>query len=504
MAELTAEQLAQRAFDVGLLDQRQLDTLWGELGSREVSGEALRSLLVRRELLTNFQLERLLKGDRAGYFYGDYKVLYLVGAGTFARVYRAVHKTSGKIVAIKVLRKRYADNPAMTEQFLREAELGTRLRHPHVCTIYEVHSEPKLNFMAMEFVEGQSLRDFVRVRGKVEPGEATRLIAEICAGLSHAFEKGVSHRDLKLSNVLVTSVGKGKLVDFGLGGTTVALNEESVENCPNPRTIDYAGMERVAGVRKDDLRSDIYFVGCIYYHMLTGIAPLFETKDRVARLSTTRFLEVVPINEHEPTLPAVVVKIVNKAMELNVKKRYQTPAEMLGDLKLATKRLAAVSEEEAISLTLPSESPAAVAAAQQAEAEAQEGVGRTLMVVESSVVMQNALREKLKEKGYRVLVVSDPDRALQRFEMALHGEFVADCVIFLTHQLGERSVDGFNKFGLDVATRDIPAIALLGEKQEHLRSQLQLSPQRVTLSMPLRMKELRATLLQLMGPAKTA
>lgn len=504
MAELTAEQIAQKAFDVGLLDQRQLDSLWGEIGGRDVSPEAMRSLLVRRELLTNFQLERLIKGERSGYFYGDYKVLYLVGAGTFARVYRAVHKTTGRVVGIKVLRKRYADDAAMTEQFMREAEMGTRLRHPNICTIYEVHSQPKQNFMAMEFVEGQSLRDFVKVRGKLDPSEATRLAIDIAAGMAHAFEKGVSHRDLKLSNVLVTSSGKAKLVDFGLGGVTEGTTDDALENCPNPRTIDYAGLERVSGVRKDDLRSDIYFVGCIYYHMLTGVAPLFETKDRVARLSTTRFQEVPPITDHEPNLPAVVVKVVNKAMELNVKKRYQSPAEMLADLKLASKRLAADNDEGEVSLALPGEDQAQAAARAQAEAESQEGAGKTVMVVESNVAMQNALREKLKEKGYRVLVVSDPDRALQRFEMALHGEFVADCVIILTHQLGERAVDGFNKFGLDAATRDLPAIVLLGEKQGHLQSQLQLNAHRVVLSMPLRMKELRSTLLTLLGPAKPA
>jgi serine/threonine-protein kinase len=88
--------------------------------------------------------------------------------------------------------------------------------------------------------------------------------------------------------------------------------------------------------------------------------------------------------------------------------------------------------------------------------------------------------------------------------MALHGEFVADCVIFLTHQLGERSIDAFNKFGLDVATREIPAVVLLGEKQAHLKSQLQLAAHRVSLALPLRMKELRATLLQLLGPANPA
>ncbi|HEX3726328.1 MAG TPA: serine/threonine protein kinase, partial [Pirellulales bacterium] len=95
MVELSAEQFAQRAFDLDLVDERQLQEVWGQIGSRQVSGEEFQQLLLRRELLTNYQTERLLRGDRTGFFYGDYKVLYLIGTGTFARVYRACHRTTG-------------------------------------------------------------------------------------------------------------------------------------------------------------------------------------------------------------------------------------------------------------------------------------------------------------------------------------------------------------------------------------------------------------------------
>src|SRR5215510_2895581 len=99
MPEISAEQLSQRMLDAGLMDVRQAESLWAELGTREVSYQDYSTLLLRKELLTNYQLDRLLKGEKGGYFYGGYKVLYLVGTGTFARVYRAVHMESGRIVA---------------------------------------------------------------------------------------------------------------------------------------------------------------------------------------------------------------------------------------------------------------------------------------------------------------------------------------------------------------------------------------------------------------------
>src|ERR1700730_13168442 len=140
MVELSAEQFAQRAFDLNLIDERKLQEVWGQLGSRQVSCEEFQQLLLRRELLTNYQTERLLRGDRNGFFYGNYKVLYLIGSGTFARVYRACHKTTGEIVALKVLRRRFADDPEQADRFYREGMMGATLVHPNIVPIMEVLS----------------------------------------------------------------------------------------------------------------------------------------------------------------------------------------------------------------------------------------------------------------------------------------------------------------------------------------------------------------------------
>ena len=185
----------------------------------------------------------------------------------------------------------------------------------------------------MEFVEGRNLREFVRIRKKLDPLEATRLMISITDGLRYAFEHGLTHRDLKMSNVLVSSRGEAKLVDFGLASMDDTLTDDDLADLPNTRTVDYAALERATGVRKDDVRSDIYFLGCIYYNMLTGQPPLVETRDRVQRLSKQRFLDVVPIQKVDRSLPASVTVVVNKAMALDPERRYQSPVAMLADLR---------------------------------------------------------------------------------------------------------------------------------------------------------------------------
>ncbi len=167
--ELTAEKLAQRVLDVNVLSEADLQSVWSELGTRSVTYDQFAQLLLRRDLLTNYQLDRLHQGYRHGFFYGEYKVLYLVGAGTFARVYRATHKNTNDLFAIKVLRKRMSDRPKEAELFRREGELGMDLKHPNIVAIHEVVSKGLMNYIAMDFVEGHNLRDFFKVRGKFEP-----------------------------------------------------------------------------------------------------------------------------------------------------------------------------------------------------------------------------------------------------------------------------------------------------------------------------------------------
>lgn len=482
MGKPSAEQVAQRAFDLGLLDQRQLQEIWAAHGTRNVTTDDFLTHLVRREYMTNYQVERLTRGERGGFFFGDYKVLYLVGAGTFARVYRAVHTKTGEVVAIKVLRRRYSENATQAGRFVREGRVVKSLQHEHIVPIHEVVSKGKVHFLVMDFIEGRNLRDFVKIRKLLEPKEATKLMIDIVDGLAHAFEQGLTHRDLKMSNILVSSDGSAKLVDFGLASLDETLNEVDLADVPNARSIDYAALERTTGVKKDDTRSDIYFLGCIFYNMLTGESPLAESRDRMHRLSRQRFLDVQPIRSIMPDLPDSVVLVVNKAMMLDPSKRYQTPTAMLADLQIALRRI----DDEV----------AAAAEAKKTPAEEEAPPKATIMIVEPNSQLQDVFRKGFRLAGYRVLITSDPNRALDR----LRGDAsTADCVIINAQNLGKQAVNVFNQFGGDPKTDFVRVGIMLDEQQAEWQSNIKGAQHRVIIQMPLTMKQLRQSVNDLLS-----
>ncbi len=498
MAELTAEKLAQRAFDCDLLDAHQLEAVWSEFGSRDVELKDFTALLVRKELLTNFQVERLVSNKRDGYFYGKYKVLYMIGAGTFARVYRAVDRESGRVVAVKVLRLRYIDDMETREQFLREARMVMPLRHPNIVPIYDVAEERGRPFMVMEFVEGQNLRDFVKVRGRLDLERSLDIMVDVAQALDYAAARGVTHRDLKLSNVLLSSLGRAKLVDFGLAAVAADMSDEAIIDAPNPRSIDYAGLERATGVRKGDSRSDLFFCGCMLYHMVAGKPPLYETRDRIQRLSVQRYREITPIREIVKDVPNYVIAVILKAMELRPEKRYQTPTEMLNELKAIRERVrrGETGDEEA-------EADAAVREGPQDQGLEQEGHDRRVMIVESKTELQDLFRDRLKRRGYRVLLTGNPHMALQRFEDHLEDEPLAHCAVFNSQNLGRAAVEAFNRFGELDETKELPAILLIDPQNKELIKEAHTTPTRILLGLPVSVKKLRAALFKLLRETAT-
>jgi serine/threonine-protein kinase len=279
--------------------------------------------------------------------------------------------------------------------------------------------------------------------------------------------------------VLIASTGRAKLVDFGLAA--LADESKSSDKGTSSRSIDYAGLERACNARKDDPRSDIYFAGCILYQLLTGVIPLADVTSHSERMSAARFRNVAPISQLDPQLPPSVMALVNRSMDLDLMKRFSKPGEMLAEIRSVQKRLES------------GEPDAAEAASGKLE---REGENHSVMIVESNIEMQDALRDSLKRRGYRVLVISDTQRALARFE---GGEMPAEVVIFCTTELGESALQAFNQFGQQAATSQVPAILFVAEMHKDFAMRAQLAPHRVVLPMPLKVRQMRGILLKLIS-----
>ena len=494
MPQMTVDDLTQRILSLELLRERDIRELWMSLGTQDIDVEAFTQALSRQGLLTNYQIERLVGGETSGFYFGEYRALYLVGAGSFARVFRATHKDSGKIVAVKVLRARFSESKDAVNQFVHEAELGMELRHPNIVPIYEVVSKDYLHFMVMDFVEGQMLRDFLKIRKTIEPKMATRIITDVCAALEYASKRGLQHRDLKMSNVMLSISGKAMVVDFGLAAL-LSVKDPSGEGV-SQRAIDYAALERITGAPKNDSRSDIFFLGCMYYNLLTGIAPLSETKDRMKRLDKTRYYQIKPIQVIAPRMPPAVSLIVNKAMSLDLDRRYQSMAEMHADLLVAARRLEEGGDDDIV----PTHIEMGLAAKENLATPKKQSQ-KSVMVVESDVEMQNIFREGLKKAGYRVLVISDPERALERIKE----DAPADLVIFNAQYVGPQALVSFNELVEDKRINDTPAILLLDEPQHKWAGKAKRDRLHLTIGMPISLKRIREVIGKMLEtPAPTA
>jgi serine/threonine-protein kinase len=486
MTPVTAEHLAHLLGELDLVGHSQLDDALREFGGHAQPAYDFGTTLVRRELLTGYQLERLLRGERAGFFYGRAKVLYQIGAGSFARVFRAVHRDDGTILAVKVLRSRYANDADKQATFRHEGEMGRLLRHPHIVAIEDVGQEQGVSYITMEFVEGQTLRELVRIRGAIDLPRALELIQQMLAGLEYAHRRGVTHRDMKASNVIVSAAGQAKLVDFGLAGVDDTA-DKAIGRMDKPRTVDYAALEKLTGMRDDSVRSDIYFLGTVAYLTLAGASALTESRDRNVRSDPRRFTAVTPLASRAPRLPRDVVDFVGRMMHLDPLERWQTAADARRALEQIIARRGAGAE------------PAPVAAGATAATAAPVAPTKgSVMVVEATEQAQQKLRQFFTKLGYRVLITESPQRALSRFATTPPP---ADLLVLSAQKLGGQAVEAFNALSADPFYAAVPAVLIAGPKQAGLAEQVRVDDRRKFVQLPMPSADFSRLLAGLLRPA---
>ena len=249
-------------------------------------------------------------------------------------VYRAHDTKLDRTVALKFISPRALKSEEERKRIVREAQAAASLNHPNIATVHEIDEVDGHTFIAMEYIEGEAL-DSKIAAGTVSVSEAVDIAAQIAEGLQTAHEKGIVHRDIKSSNVIVSEKGKAKLVDFGL----VKMREVSLVTKEGTTlgTVPYMSPEQARGEEVDH-RTDIWSLGVVLYEMLAGKRP-FRSEYEQALMYLIINEDPEPLKKHIPEISSDIVRIVNHALEKDKEDRYASAAEMLHDLKKYTESL---------------------------------------------------------------------------------------------------------------------------------------------------------------------
>lgn len=268
-----------------------------------------------------------------------FKIIKLLGQGGMGQVFMAEQSSLRRIVALKLIRPDTLASPTAIKRFRVEAEAIARINHPGIVQVYDVGESNGLPYMVLEYVPGRTLKDMLLRKGTLDEKLTISLLVQVAKALDRANEAGVIHRDIKPENILLNRKGQAKVADFGLArfrdekGIPLNLTQEGLAL----GTPLYMSPEQVEG-RQLDIRTDIYSLGVTAYHMLAG-APPFQGKNQleVALLHVQGKPE--PLEKLRPDLSPGLVSVVKRMMARKPDHRYQTPAELLGDLQKVSKGL---------------------------------------------------------------------------------------------------------------------------------------------------------------------
>ena len=270
---------------------------------------------------------------KPGAMFGHFVVTKYIGGGGMGRVYEGRDTALDRKVAIKVLPRQRAQDVGTVARFLNEAKSAARLNHEHIAQVYFCGEENGVPFIAFEYVYGVNLRDYVRERGVLELDEAIGYVLQAADALAHAAAHGVTHRDVKPSNIIVTPQKRAKLIDMGLARLLKSdLADDLTESGVTLGTFDYISPEQARDPRDADVRSDIYSLGCTFYYMLVGTPP-FPEGTMLQKLLQHQGDEPPDVREANPAIPVEVAAVVKKMMRKLPDDRYQTPESLILDLR---------------------------------------------------------------------------------------------------------------------------------------------------------------------------
>jgi serine/threonine protein kinase/Tol biopolymer transport system component len=272
---------------------------------------------------------------------GPYEILSAIGAGGMGEVYKARDTRLDRIVAIKVLPTHLADRPELRERFEREAKTIASLNHPHICTLYDTGHQDGIDFLVMEYLEGESLAQRL-LKGSLPIQQVLQYAIEIADALDRAHRKGITHRDLKPGNIMLTKSGT-KLLDFGLAklrqGAAPAIPISELPTANDPLTaqgsivgtLQYMAPEQLEG-KEVDARTDIFAFGTVVYEMATG-KKTFEGKSQASVISAIMSFDPPPMSSLQPMTPPALDRVVKKCLRKDPDERWQNARDLTDELK---------------------------------------------------------------------------------------------------------------------------------------------------------------------------
>jgi serine/threonine protein kinase len=282
-----------------------------------------------------------------GMQFAGYVIEGVAGRGGMGVVYRARQLRPSRIVALKVISPQLASDSDFRERFTSESEIATSIEHSNVIPVYAVGEDSHLLYIAMRYVQGTDLGAVIAAEGRLAPGRAVEILAELTAALDAAHAHGLVHRDIKPANVLIAREGQREhvyLTDFGLA--KLAASGGRTRTGMFVGTLDYAAPEQLKG-RRVDARTDVYAAGCVLYQMLTGRVP-FPQEHEAAIMFSHLSTEPPSVRELVPSLPAELDAVITRAMAKNPDDRYPSAGDLARDAIAATEGQRVTSPERSV------------------------------------------------------------------------------------------------------------------------------------------------------------
>lgn len=265
-----------------------------------------------------------------GMFIADrYEVISKIGAGGMSDVYKAKDHVLGRFVAIKVLKPEFSEDVGFVSKFHTEAQSAAGLEHPNIVNIYDVGSEDGLHYIVMEYIEGITLKTYIEKKGRLTFKEAVSIAIQVGRGIEAAHNKKIVHRDIKPQNIMISTEGKVKVMDFGIAraATSNTIHSDVMGS------VHYSSPEQARNGFIDG-KSDIYSLGIVMYEMVTGRVP-FDGDTTVSIAIQHLQEEMVPPSAYAPDLPISLEKIILKCTQKSPSRRYQNIGDLIRDLKKA-------------------------------------------------------------------------------------------------------------------------------------------------------------------------